>query len=158
MEFSSKIYIFILLLAILGLCCSAGTFSSCGTQASHYGGFSYCRAQALECVGFSSRGLQALEHRLSSCGSQACVLHSIWDLSRPGIEPTVSLALAGRLFTTGPPGKPSSESVSVLDLSGIKECIGLIFSKSIVRCKWDFQIGLTIIQNVNIHSVCKLLV
>ena len=29
----------------------------------------------------------------------------MWDLPRPGIEP-VSPALAGRFFTTEPPGKP----------------------------------------------------
>ena len=30
----------------------------------------------------------------------------MWDLPRPGLEP-VSPALAGRLSTTAPPGKPS---------------------------------------------------
>ena len=140
MEFSSKIYIFILLLAVLGLCCSAGAFSSCGTQASHCGGFSYCRAQALEYVGFSSCGLQALEHSLNSCGSQACLLHSIWDLSRPGIEP-MSLALAGRLFTAGPPGKPSSESVSVLDLSGNKRMYrSYFFQKALLGVNGTFRL------------------
>ena len=47
------IYLF---LAVLGLCCCAGAFSSCGkqgatlrcgVQASHCGGFSCCRARAL---------------------------------------------------------------------------------------------------------------
>ena len=35
---------------------------------------------------------------------------SPWDLSDPGIKPTspVSLALAGKFFTTEPPGKPSA--------------------------------------------------
>ena len=36
----------VLCLAMLGLCCSTGFFSSCGAQASHYGGLSFCRAQA----------------------------------------------------------------------------------------------------------------
>ena len=31
----------------------------------------------------------------------------MWDLPRPGLEP-VSPALAGRLLTTAPPGKPLS--------------------------------------------------
>ena len=44
-------------------------------------------------------------HRLSSCGSQAKPLHGMWDPPRPGLEP-VSPALAGRLPTTAPPGKP----------------------------------------------------
>ena len=43
--------------------------------------------------------------RLSSCGSQAQLLRGMWDLPRPGLEP-VSPALAGRLSTTVPPGKP----------------------------------------------------
>ena len=41
------------------------------------------------------------EHRLSSCGA--------WDLPRARIEPW-SPALAGRLLTTGPPGKPTCDS------------------------------------------------
>ena len=43
--------------------------------------------------------------RLSSCGSWAQLLHGMWDLPRPGIEP-VSPALAGGFLTTAPPGKP----------------------------------------------------
>ena len=43
--------------------------------------------------------------RLSSCGSRAQLLHGMWDPPRPGLEP-VSPALAGRLSTTVPPGKP----------------------------------------------------
>ena len=43
--------------------------------------------------------------RLSSCGARAQLLRGMWDLPRPGLEP-VSPALAGRLSTTAPPGKP----------------------------------------------------
>ena len=43
--------------------------------------------------------------RLSSCGSRAQVLCGIWDLPRLGLE-YVPPALAGRLSTTAPPGKP----------------------------------------------------
>ena len=43
--------------------------------------------------------------RLSSCGSRAQSLRGTWDPPRPGREP-VSPALAGRLSTTAPPGKP----------------------------------------------------
>ena len=43
--------------------------------------------------------------RLSSCGSRAQLLCSMWDLPRPGLEP-VSPALAGGFPTTAPPGKP----------------------------------------------------
>ena len=45
--------------------------------------------------------------RLSSCGSWAQLLHGMWDLPRPGLEP-VSPAFAGRFSTTVPPGKPES--------------------------------------------------
>ena len=41
---------------------------------------------------------------LNSCGSWAQLLHNMWVPPRPGIEP-VSPALAGRFFTTEPPGK-----------------------------------------------------
>ena len=52
------------------------------------------------------------EHRLqtrrvSNYGSRAQLLRGMWDLPRPGLEP-VSPALAGRLSTTEPPGKPST--------------------------------------------------
>ena len=43
--------------------------------------------------------------RLSSCGTRAQLPRGMWDLPRPGLEP-VSPALAGRLPTTAPPGKP----------------------------------------------------
>ena len=48
---------------------------------------------------------QALDHRPSSCGTQAWLLHSMWDLPRLGLEP-MSPALAGGFFTTEPPGTP----------------------------------------------------
>ena len=51
-------------------------------------------SQALGSSGFSSCGLRALERRLSSCGAQAQLLHSMWDLPGPGIKP-VSPACAG---------------------------------------------------------------
>ena len=59
------------------------------------------------------RGAQAslvAEHRLqtrrlSNCGSRAQSLRGMWDPPRPGPEPA-SPALAGRLSTTAPPGKP----------------------------------------------------
>ena len=44
-------------------------------------------------------------HGLSSCGTWAQLLHTMWDLPCPGIEP-MSLALAKGFFTPEPPGKP----------------------------------------------------
>ena len=53
---------------------------------------------------FSSCGSQALGRRLSSCGTRAYLLCSMWDLPGPVIEP-MSPALAGGFLTTAPPGK-----------------------------------------------------
>ena len=81
----------------------AGATLRCGAWASHCGGFSSCRAWAL--------GVQAsvvVAHGLSSCGAQASLLHGMWDLPWPGLEP-VSSALAGGFLTTAPPGKPYDE-------------------------------------------------
>ena len=44
--------------------------------------------------------------RLSNCGSRAQLLRGMWDLPRPGLELAFT-ALAGRLSTTVPRGKPS---------------------------------------------------
>ena len=48
---------------------------------------------------------QTLEHRHNGCGSQALLLHDMWDLPGPGIKP-LSPALEGRFLTTEPPGEP----------------------------------------------------
>ena len=45
--------------------------------------------------------------RLSNCGSRAQSLRGMRDPPRPGLEP-VCPALAGRLPTTAPPGKPEN--------------------------------------------------
>ena len=70
----------------------AGATLHRGARASHY------------------RGSLVAEHRLqtrspSNCSSRAQLLHDMWDLPRPGLEP-VSPELAGRFSTTAPPGKP----------------------------------------------------
>ena len=59
---------------------------------------------AVDC-GPSRCGSWTLEHRLNSSGAQAKLLLSMWDFLGSGIKP-VSLALAGRFFTTEPPEKP----------------------------------------------------
>ena len=65
---------------------------------------------SLRCAGLSLSWPLVAEYRLqmrrlSSCGSRAQLLRSMWDLPRPGLEP-VSPELAGRFSTTAPPGKP----------------------------------------------------
>ena len=90
----------------------AGATVRGGAQASHCSGFSRCgarapdmRASVVAAHRLSSCGSRALERRLSSYGTQAQLLHSMWDLPGPGLEP-VSPALAGGFLTTAPPGKP----------------------------------------------------
>ena len=63
--------------------------------------------QQLVC-GLGSWSSRALELRLSSSGTWALLLHGMWNLPRPGMEPK-SPALAGGFSSTVPPGK-SSES------------------------------------------------
>ena len=89
----------------------AGATLRCGAWASHCGGFFCCGAWALGvwasavvARGLGSCGSWALECRLSSCGTRAQLLHSMWDLPRTGLEP-VSPALTGGFLTTVPPGK-----------------------------------------------------
>ena len=105
----------------------AGATLRCGVQASHCGGFS-CGAWALGVWasvvvvhGLSSCGSRALEHRLRSCGTRAWLLHSMWDLPRPGLEP-VSLALAGGFLTTAPSGKPSYFHFCIFYSHGFSGC------------------------------------
>lgn len=117
-------------MTVLGLCYPVWAFlqlqwagaTPCGAWAFHCSGFSCCRAQApgvqaslVVARGFSSCDSWAVEHRLSSCGTQVQLLHSMWDLPGPRIEP-VSLTLAGTLFTTEPQGSPRYISLSYLSI------------------------------------------
>ena len=87
-------------LAMLGLRYCSG-FSS----VREWGLLCGCGAQVSQCGGFFCCGAWALKHRLSSCGSWAYLLCSMWNLPGAGI-PSMSPALAGGFFTTEPPGKP----------------------------------------------------
>ena len=88
----------------------AGASLGCGTQAFCCGGFSRYGAWALGHTGFSSCSLWAVEHGLSSCSARACLLHSMWNLPGPGIK-LVFPALAGRLLSVVPPGKPRALAI-----------------------------------------------
>ena len=57
--------------------------------------------------GLSSCGWWAVERRLSSCGTRAQLLHGMWDLPGPELEP-VSPALVGGFLSTAPPGNSLS--------------------------------------------------
>ena len=82
--------------------CEVGTFS-CGARASRCSGFSRCGARALGHAGFGRCGTQgqqvhsqALEHKLNSCGTWAELLHDMWNLPGPGIEPVTHASCISR--------------------------------------------------------------
>ena len=88
---------------MLGLHFCARAFSSCGKR----GPLFIAVRGSLTIVASLVAEHRLQIRRLSSCGSWAQPLHGMWDPPRPGLEPA-SPALAGRLSTTAPPGKPSS--------------------------------------------------
>ena len=88
-------------LAVLGLRFCARAFSSCGKRGPLF--IAVCGPLTIVASLVAEHRLQT--RMLSSCGSRTQLLRGMWDLPRPGLEP-VSPALAGRLSTTAPPGKP----------------------------------------------------
>ena len=97
------IYFYFYFLAVLGLHFCARAFSSCGK----WGPLFIAVHGPLTIVAPLVAEHRLQTRRLSNCGSWAQLLHGMWDLPRPGLEP-VSPALAGRFSTTAPPGKPYS--------------------------------------------------
>ena len=90
-------------MAVLDLRLRARAFSSCGKRGPLF--IAVCRLLTIAASLVVEHRLQTC--RLSNCGSRAQLLRGMWDLPRPGLEP-VPPALAGRLSTTAPPGKPLS--------------------------------------------------
>ena len=89
-------------MAALGLRFCARALSSCGKR-----GPLFIAVRGPLTIAASPAAEHRLQtRRLSSCGSRAQPLRGMWDPPRPGLEP-VSPALAVRLSTTAPPGKPS---------------------------------------------------
>ena len=88
-------------MAVLGLRLCARAFSSCGKRGPLF--IAVRRPPTIAASLAAEHRLQT--RRLSNHGSRAKPLRSMWDPPRPGLEP-VSPALAGRLSTTAPPGKP----------------------------------------------------
>ena len=88
-------------MAVLGLHFCARAFSSCGKWGPLFTAVRGPLTIAASLV--AEHRLQT--HRLSNCGSRAQLLRGMWDPPRPGLKP-VSPALAGRLSTTAPLGKP----------------------------------------------------
>ena len=88
-------------MTVLGLRLWARAFSSCSKR----GPLFIAVRGPLTIAAPPAAGHRLQTRRLSSCGSRAQPLRGMWDPPRPGPEP-VSPALAGRLSTTAPPGKP----------------------------------------------------
>ena len=88
-------------MAVLCLRFCVRAFSSCGKWGPLFIAVRWPLTIAASPV--SEHRLQT--HKLSNCGSRAQPLRGMWDTPRPGLEP-MSPALAGRLPTTAPPGKP----------------------------------------------------
>ena len=88
-------------MAVLGLCLCARAFSSCSKW-----GPPLIAVRGPLIIAASLVAEHRLQmRRLSNCGSRAQPLRGRWDPPRPGLK-LVSPALAGRLSTTAPPGKP----------------------------------------------------
>ena len=87
-------------MAVLGLRFCVRAFSSCGERGPRF--IAVCGPLTIAASLVVEHRLQM--RRLSSCGSWAQLLRSMWDPPRPGLEP-VSPALAGGFSTTAPPGK-----------------------------------------------------
>ena len=88
-------------MAVLGLRFCVRAFSSCGERGPLF--IAVRGPLTVAAPPVAEHRLQT--RRLSNCGSRAQSLRGMWDLPRQGLEP-VSPALAGRLSTTAPPGKP----------------------------------------------------
>ena len=99
--FFFNLFLLFLFLGVLGLRFCARAFSSCGKRGPLFIAVHGPLTIAASLV--AEHRLQT--RRLSNRGSRAQLLHGMWDLPRPGLEP-VSPALAGGLSTTAPPGKP----------------------------------------------------
>ena len=109
-------FIYLFILAVLGLHFCVRAFSSCSKWGSL---FIAVRGPLTVAASFvAEHRLQT--RRLSSCGSRAQSLYGMWDLPRPGLEP-VSPALAGRFPTTAPPGKPGKMYFKIRKVSRNKQ-------------------------------------
>ena len=112
------IYLFIYLFTtVLSLRFCARAFSCCGKR-----GPLLIAVRGPPTIAASPAAEHRLQaHRLSNCGSRAQVLRGTRDPPRPGLEPALP-ALAGRLSTTAPPGKPCLTFKKKFFLTSLLEC------------------------------------
>ena len=95
-------------MAVLGLCFCERAFSSCGKRGPLF--ITVRRPLTITASLVAEHRLQT--RRLSNCGSQAQLLHGMWDPPRPGLEP-VPPALAADSQPLRHQGSPGS-SIFVL--------------------------------------------
>ena len=91
------VWLYLLILAVLGLHRCAGSFFSCGEQTSHCAGLWQSMDSGLRARGLGSHSSRAVGPRLGSRGAQVQWPCGTWGLPRSGIKPT-SPALAGGLL------------------------------------------------------------
>ena len=106
----------------LSLVAASGSYSSLRCAGFSLRWLLLLQSMGSRCADFSSCGLQAPEHRLSSCGSRAQLLHSMWDLPGPGLEPEYP-ALAGGPLTTLPPRKSLESLFKKYGASLVAQCL-----------------------------------
>ena len=108
--FFSPYFIYLFIFGCVGSSVRARAFSSCGKRGPLFiavrGPLFIAVRGPLTIAAPPVAGHRLQTRRLSSRGSRAQPLRGTWDPPRPGLEPA-SPALAGRLSTTVPPGKPS---------------------------------------------------
>ena len=110
-NFIATLFIYLLFIfGCVGSSVRARAFSSCGKRGPLFiavrGPLFIAVRGPLTIAAPPAAGHRLQTRRLSSCGPRAQPLRGMWDPPRPGLEP-MSPALAGRLPTTAPPGKPS---------------------------------------------------
>ena len=129
-----------LLHGLFSTCSKQELVSSCGARASDCGRFSSCRAPALGHVGsvvseYRPQGTNSVVVAPRLGCSMSC-----GNLLGAGIEP-VSSALAGRFFTTEPPGKPFIQFYSgLIIIVNIQDLLGFILWMS-KECKVGVWFG-----------------
>ena len=103
------LFIYLFIFGCVGSSVRARALSSCGKRGPLFiavrGPLFIAVRGPLTIAAPPAAGHRLQTRRLSSRGSRAQPLRGMWDLPRPGLEP-MSPALAGRLSTTAPPGKP----------------------------------------------------
>ena len=109
-NFIATLFIYLFIFGCVGSSVRARAFSSYGKRGppliAVQGPLFIAVRGPLTIAAPPAAGHRLQTRRLSSCGSRAQPLRGMRDPPRPGLEPA-SPALAGRLSTTAPPGKPS---------------------------------------------------